>query len=429
MKLVRKWILALSALFLFGGAAYAQQDKDALKKRILDEVEKKLRAEEQRILDEIGKIIDEELKKSGTKPSKVDPKVEPKPVPIPAKPKGRGFLGIQPADLTEEELAELGVKGGIRIEMLTEGAPAEKAGLKEGDVILAVDGEAVADGQSLPPIIQKKGAGTTITLKILRDKKEQSIKVTLGRHPSDPAEAPEKPAVEKPPVEKPAVEKPVPEKKPADPAKPEQPSTTEEELRNRIKKFLEKDKKEPDKKEPEKKPEQPSAFSDEQIEQYKAQLEKLGMKLEQVFEKGKDGLWRLQEKYTEQLKNLGPEALKKMFGKAEEPKKEVPAKVEPKAGKPWLGIEPEELAENVREQFDLEEGVGLAVAVVKAESPAAKAGLLAGDILLKLDGKKLKGEEGLAKFMAAAKAGQVVEVIVLRKGKEQTIKVTLGEKK
>jgi len=79
--------------------------------------------------------------------------------------------------------------------------------------------------------------------------------------------------------------------------------------------------------------------------------------------------------------------------------------------------------------LDLEDGVGLAIAVVKEDSPAAKAGLQTGDIILKLDGRKLKGEEGLAKFMTAAKAGQAVEVVVLRKSKEVTVKVTLGEKK
>lgn len=420
MKLVRKWILGVAALFLFGGAAFAQtaQEKEAIKKKILDEVEKKLKAEQERLLDEISKIIDEELKKSGAKPSKVDPKEQPKPVPVPAKPKGRGFMGIQPAELTEEELKDLGIESGIRVERVTEAGPAEKAGLKDGDVIVEVDGQKIGDPAALPPVIQKKGAGAVVALKILRDKKEQTIKVTLGRHPQDPPEDNEKPAPKEPDKQP-----------PKDPPKPEQPSATEEELRERIKKFLDKNK-QPDK-QPVPEPKDDGFFSDDQVQGFRSMLEKLGMTVEQVFEKVADGRWQLVEKYRDTLKGLDPANLKKWFeGKAEAIKpKEAPVKAEPKGAKPWLGIEPEDLTDDVRAQLDLEDGVGLGIAVVKENSPASKAGLQVGDIILKLDGKKLKGEEGLAKFMAAAKAGQAVDVVVLRKSKEVTVKVTLGEKK
>ena len=66
---------------------------------------------------------------------------------------------------------------------------------------------------------------------------------------------------------------------------------------------------------------------------------------------------------------------------------------------------------------------------VLAGSPAEKAGLKKNDILTKIDGKAVKGEDSLAKFMSSAKAGQEATLTVLRKSKEQTIKVTVGEKK
>jgi len=47
---------------------------------------------------------------------------------------------------------------------------------------------------------------------------------------------------------------------------------------------------------------------------------------------------------------------------------------------------------------------------------------------VKLDGKPVKGEEGLAAFMESAKIGQAVKVAYLRKGKEEEATVTLGER-
>ncbi|HLF92016.1 MAG TPA: PDZ domain-containing protein, partial [Planctomycetota bacterium] len=74
-------------------------------------------------------------------------------------------------------------------------------------------------------------------------------------------------------------------------------------------------------------------------------------------------------------------------------------------------------------------GTGLLVSDVLPESPALKAGLKKNDILLKLDGKAVKGEEALAKYMQTAKVGQEATLTILRKGKEQTLKATIGERK
>ena len=100
-----------------------------------------------------------------------------------------------------------------------------------------------------------------------------------------------------------------------------------------------------------------------------------------------------------------------------------------KAVRPWLGLQPEELSDELRAQLDLEEGTGLLVSDVLEGSPAQKAGLRKNDILLKIDGKPVKGEEMLAGYMKSARVGQESTLTVLRKGKEQTYKVTLAERK
>jgi len=57
---------------------------------------------------------------------------------------------------------------------------AEKAGLKEGDIILEFNGEKITTENSLAKIIQKYNPGDTVTLKVLRDKEEKDIQIVLG---------------------------------------------------------------------------------------------------------------------------------------------------------------------------------------------------------------------------------------------------------
>jgi S1-C subfamily serine protease len=59
------------------------------------------------------------------------------------------------------------------------GSPAEKAGLKAGDIILELNGQRVSMEQTLASLIQNQSAGDTVTLKVFRDGKEQEVKVTL----------------------------------------------------------------------------------------------------------------------------------------------------------------------------------------------------------------------------------------------------------
>ncbi|MBI2932385.1 MAG: PDZ domain-containing protein [Planctomycetes bacterium] len=394
-------VFALAAL-----QARAQEDKEALKKRILEAVEKKLKAEEERILKEIEKIIDEELAKSnGVKPPKRAPEHERKPEP--AKPKGRGYLGIVPSEVTPEEAEELGIEGGVRVEAFPpQEGPAEKAGVEVGDIIVRVDGEKVTEPRKLPGLVQKKGAGAEVTLKIVRDGETRDIKVTLGRHPDD---------------------RPEPEKKP-EPV----PPPGEDDLRQRIKKFLDKQQgKGEERSEPAPGEEEDGLALDEAfVEHMREVLEPLGVNLEMFFEESDDGKWRLRGEYREMFKGLNPgDLFKRMMqgGMEKEPQEEAKP-VPKKRGSAWLGVMPEELSDDARAQLDIEDGVGVSVAEARPGSPAEK-DLRKGDIILQIDGKPLRGEEGLKKFIASAKPGQEVELTILRKRKQMKVTVTLVERK
>jgi len=67
---------------------------------------------------------------------------------------------------------------------ITSGSAAEKAGIKEKDVILEINGEKITQKNSMATIIQKYNAGDKITLHILRNNKEQDVNATLGERSS-----------------------------------------------------------------------------------------------------------------------------------------------------------------------------------------------------------------------------------------------------
>jgi hypothetical protein len=96
------------------------------------------------------------------------------------------------------------------------------------------------------------------------------------------------------------------------------------------------------------------------------------------------------------------------------------------AGKPIeerIGLKTSALTPLVREQFGLSKDEGLAVDKVTPDSPAAKVGLKANDILLKVDNQAVPGT--LASFrtlLAALKSDKSAEVVVLRHAKQETLK-------
>jgi serine protease Do len=74
---------------------------------------------------------------------------------------------------------------GVKITEITANSPAQKAGLKSGDLVRSVNGKKVGDADDFIAIVQSHKVGDELTLKIERDKKEQELKVTLGKRPGN----------------------------------------------------------------------------------------------------------------------------------------------------------------------------------------------------------------------------------------------------
>jgi S1-C subfamily serine protease len=108
----------------------------------------------------------------------------------------RGYLGIRPLDFEqtqlefgfrsmEELLDELGLKSqrGVFVGYVESGSPADKAGLKKGDVIVEFNGEPVAGQSDMFFKVANVVPGTTVNLKALRNKSERELKIALIERP------------------------------------------------------------------------------------------------------------------------------------------------------------------------------------------------------------------------------------------------------
>jgi len=92
---------------------------------------------------------------------------------------GRVRLGASVQELTPELAEYFGVKSGVLVASVEKGSAAEKAGLKAGDVITAVDGHAVTSRATLVGALPT-GEGThDVNLSVMRDKKQLTLKATL----------------------------------------------------------------------------------------------------------------------------------------------------------------------------------------------------------------------------------------------------------
>ena len=93
----------------------------------------------------------------------------------------RGWLGVSIQNLTPELAKSLGIKQqtGVLVADVVKDSPAEKAGLKRGDVITHIDGKPVADATNLRNTVAAAAPGKAVELKFIRDNKENSARVTL----------------------------------------------------------------------------------------------------------------------------------------------------------------------------------------------------------------------------------------------------------
>jgi serine protease Do len=93
----------------------------------------------------------------------------------------------------------------------------------------------------------------------------------------------------------------------------------------------------------------------------------------------------------------------------------------------WLGVQIQPVTAEIADVMSLKQAQGALVAEPVADGPAAKAGVLSGDVIAAVDGKAVKDATALSKTISGAAPGSSVKLGIIREGKEQTIDVALGE--
>jgi serine protease Do len=96
----------------------------------------------------------------------------------------RGYLGIFAQDLSEELAGQFGTERGALVSEVAPDSPAEKAGLKSGDVIKKVDRTEIRDGRHLTLTVTQIAPETEVAVEFLRDGKTRTVTATLGLRPT-----------------------------------------------------------------------------------------------------------------------------------------------------------------------------------------------------------------------------------------------------
>jgi serine protease Do len=92
----------------------------------------------------------------------------------------------------------------------------------------------------------------------------------------------------------------------------------------------------------------------------------------------------------------------------------------------WLGVRIQQVTDEIAESLSIKPPRGALIAGVEDKGPAKPAGIEPGDVVVKFDGKDIKEPKDLSRVVADTAVGKEVDVVIIRKGTEETRKVTLG---
>jgi len=98
----------------------------------------------------------------------------------------RGWIGVEPQDITPELAESFGLakKSGTIIAGVLRDGPADRAGMRPGDILIAVNGKAVSDTTEMLNLIAQLQPGKTAKMTVLRKNQQTSMDVTIGKRPA-----------------------------------------------------------------------------------------------------------------------------------------------------------------------------------------------------------------------------------------------------
>jgi len=249
-----------------------------------------------------------------------------------------GWLGVTPSDVSDDKAKDLKLSAarGVYIEEVEKDSPAEKAGLKSGDVILEFNGQRVEGVVQFRRLVRETPPGHTVSLSVWRDGRSQTLNATLATV-NDQFSRQFNLNLNSPSF---AFAMPAPSAR-LTPPSPAQPMIA---------------------------PNAPDIYS-----------------FTQPGGRG-DGYF--------------------YFGNT-----------------PTIGVNTQNLSGQLGSYFGAPDGEGVLVQSVVSDSPAEKAGLKAGDVIIKLDGNRVRTQGDLQSELRDKRDDKTVQLSILRKGSEMTITV------
>ncbi|KEO85403.1 protease [Erythrobacter sp. JL475] len=99
----------------------------------------------------------------------------------------RGYLGVNLQPMNDDLAASLGLQRnrGEIVQVVTEDSPAQRAGLKAGDIIVSVNGREVSSDQTVSFLVANLAPGESVPVEVLREGRRLTINTTLGKRPSE----------------------------------------------------------------------------------------------------------------------------------------------------------------------------------------------------------------------------------------------------
>lgn len=103
----------------------------------------------------------------------------------------RGWIGVEPQDVTPEIAESFGLqqKSGAIVAGVLQGGPADKAGIRPGDILVSVNGEDIGDTTKLLNVVAQIKPGATAKVHVVRKGKELNLNVVIGKRPPPPKQA------------------------------------------------------------------------------------------------------------------------------------------------------------------------------------------------------------------------------------------------
>ncbi|TAM01098.1 MAG: Do family serine endopeptidase [Paraburkholderia sp.] len=103
----------------------------------------------------------------------------------------RGWIGVEPQDVTPEIAESFGLhqKSGAIVAGVLQGGPADKAGIKPGDILLSVNGQEITDTTRLLNVIAQIKPGTDAKVHLARKNHDMDLDVMIGKRPPPPKQA------------------------------------------------------------------------------------------------------------------------------------------------------------------------------------------------------------------------------------------------